>query len=65
MSAYDIMRDAMIEAQTTMRAADSVADTMALLLKGRLRKVSRYHLKMLKKELSQFNAHKGKWKEEE
>jgi len=65
MNAYDTMRDAITEAQTTMRAADSVANDMAMLLQGRLRKVTRYGLlKKLKKELEQYNAHTGRWKED-
>lgn len=65
MSAYDQMREAVMQAQATMRAADNVADDMARILRGRLRKVSTWHLKRLKKELSQFNAHTGTWKEDQ
>lgn len=54
----------MRDADHTMRAADSVANSMADAIQGRLRKVSRHTLKKLKRELSQFNAATGKWKEE-
>lgn len=46
-----------------MAAADSVANEMADIIQGRLRKVSTWKLKKLKRELSQFNANTGKWKE--
>jgi len=62
MNTFDQMREAMREAQTTMRAADSVADTMAEMLRGRLKKVRRWHLAALKRELRDFNMHTGEWK---
>lgn len=64
MNAYDTMRQAMREANATMSAADSVANQMADMLIGRLRKCQSWYLKKLKKELSQYNAHTGKWKED-
>lgn len=60
---YDMFRAAMREAKDTMRAADNVADGMAEILEGRLRKVSPYYLKKLKRELSMFNVGTGKWRE--
>jgi hypothetical protein len=60
---FDEFRAAMREAKTTMWAADSIAEDMADSLRGRLRKVSIYTLKKLKRELSQFNANTGRWKE--
>lgn len=64
MNQYDAFKQAMIEAKTTMSAADAVADKMAEIIQGRLRKVSPYYLKRLKRELSQFNSNTGKWREE-
>ena len=53
------------EAEETLKAADDNATQMARILKGRLRKVwNSETLASLKKELSQFNAHTGKWKED-
>lgn len=53
------------DAENTIRAADNMADRLARILVGRLRKVcSVTVLSQLKKELSQFNAHTGTWKEE-
>lgn len=63
MNHYDTMRQAMREAQHTMSAADSVAETMADMLRGRLRKVSAPTLVRLKKELDGFDAHRKVWKE--
>lgn len=60
------MEKSLREAEQTLRAADNCASEMARLLKGRLRKVNDWNqstLKALKKELSQFNANTGKWKE--
>ena len=56
------MRKVIDEAKTTLRGADNIADDMAFILIGRLRKVRHWNLKKLKKELSNFNAHTGKWK---
>lgn len=58
------MRKAVDEAKTTMRAADNVANDLAIILKGRLRSVYDWNLKELKKELESFNAKTGKWKEQ-
>lgn len=62
---YQQMRQAMFEARQQMSAADSVADDMANMICGRLRKVNPYYLKKLKRELQSFNAHTGRWKEDE
>jgi len=64
MNRFDEMRMAVTEAEHTLRAADSVADDMAGLLRGRLRKCSPWHLAALKRELSQFDAHRKMWKED-
>lgn len=59
---YDDIRRAHAEARELMRAADAAAGSMADLLRGRLRHVSAYTLKALKKELQDFNAHTGNWR---
>lgn len=58
---YDTMNQAIKEAKITMSECDRVADDLADILVGRLRKVNTYRLKRLKKELSQFNSRTGKW----
>lgn len=75
MNKFDLMRDAVSEAQTTMRAADQMAVDIAFMLVGRLRTVNdrKYHprhsdwartrvLKALKRELKDFDATTGKWR---
>lgn len=62
MNAWDQMRSALAEARAQLVAADSVADRLADMLVGRLRKVDRDHLRQLKRELAHFNARTGKWK---
>jgi len=61
---FDLMRDAIAEANITIRAADRMTNSMASIIIGRLRHVDSWNLKNLKRELSQFNSHTGKWKEE-
>lgn len=61
---YDTFRKAMGEARQVNAAADSIANDMAEALEGRLRKVSTWKLRRLKRELSQFNSHTRKWKEQ-
>lgn len=57
MNKFDEMREAMQEAEDTLRAA-------ARLLSGRMRKVnSSYLIAQLKRELRDFNIHTGKWKD--
>jgi len=63
MNQFDMMTSAVSEAEIVINAADSVATRMARLIVGRLRKVgSTYVLAALKRELSDFNAHTGKWR---
>ncbi len=62
---FDLMHAAVAEAETTMRAADNMAYKIAPLLRGRLRKCSRYVLADLKRELTKFDAHKKEWKPNE
>lgn len=59
---FDEMRAAVSQAETTLRAADSVADSMARLLRGRLKSVPGYVLSDLKRELRDFNIHTKEWK---
>lgn len=63
MSKLDEMRQAVQEARNVLSAADDVADDMARLLRGRLKKVSPYVLAQLKRELKNFNIHTSQWKE--
>lgn len=59
---FDEVRDAVRAAKTQLDAADSIANSMAGLLVGRLRHVyTPEHLKALKKELRGFNMTTGKW----
>lgn len=59
----DELREAVSDARSKLRSADRVADDLADLLVGRLRKgVSAYKLKQLKRELRDFNIHTGSWK---
>lgn len=63
-NAFDEVRAAVRAAECQLQAADKVAYNMADLLRGRLRKVDdRYVLAALKRELQDFNAVTGKWKE--
>ncbi len=63
MSKFDEMRAAMKEAGAQIRAADLVADEMATMLIGRLRKVkSSYVLNKLKRELKNYNMNTRSWK---
>lgn len=59
------MEQAISDARAVMNRADTCADKMARLLIGRLRQVHGYNvLKKLKAELSEYNAHTGRWKED-
>lgn len=61
---FDEMRQAISEARITFEAADSIAEDMANLLRGRLRMVSSGStLCHLKRELRNFNMHTREWKE--
>lgn len=63
-NAFDDVRAAVEQAKFQLQAADSVATNMAHLLLGRLRQVSsRSLLTKLKRELHDYNAATGKWKE--
>jgi hypothetical protein len=62
-NAFDDVRAAVEQAKFQLAAADGVANNMAKLLCGRLRKVgSTMALAELKRELSDFNMHTGRWK---
>lgn len=63
MNAFDTMRQAINDAKEVNRAADSMANSMATILEGRLKHVSSWTLKSLKRELRDFNIHTGHWKE--
>ena len=57
------MRQAVVEAEYTLKAADNTATTMGRLLIGRLRRVKDpLVLDELKKELRDFNMNTGIWK---
>lgn len=59
----DQMNAAVDEAKATLQRADSVADKLARLLIGRLRKVSSpWVLRTLKKELANYNMRTSEWK---
>lgn len=63
MNIFDDMRRTVREAELTLRAADVVAGDMAQLLRGRLKSVEDIQcLKDLKRELTKFDSHTGKWK---
>jgi len=60
---WNEMRAAIAQSRSTLDAADSVATDMAMLLRGRLKKVKQvYILAALKRELQDFDAHKNEWK---
>lgn len=58
---FEQVNEGMKDARTTLNKCDTVACDLADMLIGRLRNVTTYRLKKLKKELSQFNAATGKW----
>jgi hypothetical protein len=60
---WDDFRQAFNTARNTMDQADRVANDMADMLDGRLRKVSGYRLAKLKRQLRDFNIHTGNWNE--
>lgn len=60
---FDAMRQAVSEAKQVQRAVDEQANALADLLDGRLRHVSGYRLKRLKRELARWNANTGEWKQ--
>jgi len=57
------MEQAVSEAEDTIRKSDMMATMMARLIRGRLKHVSSYVLKDLKRELQKFNAHTQTWSE--
>lgn len=59
---WDELRSAIAQAKELNRACDNSANSMALLLRGRLQHVDSWHLTALKRELRNFNMHTGKWK---
>jgi len=59
---FQLVRIAIREAEATFRAANNSANNVAGLLEGRLRHVDHDTLVSLKRELTQFNSHTGKWK---
>jgi len=58
---WDEMRAAFQEAEIQVKAADAIADSMAMMMVGRLRRVNQYTLGKLKKELEGFNRQTGRW----
>lgn len=63
-NAYDEIRNIILQAREIQRAAYEHANGLAdlLLVDGALRKLTHYRLERLKKELSKYNIHTGKWK---
>ena len=59
---FDDMRYVVAQAEQTLKAADDSAKFMASMLRGRLKHVSPWVLIDLKKELTNFDAHKKVWK---
>lgn len=62
---YHEIEQARVEALRQLRIADKATRHAAELCSGRLRvsDIPEWTLKELKKELSKFNAHTGKWKD--
>lgn len=62
MNIFDV-RNAVQQAEDTLRAADNCAEKLAeLLTERRLRLLSSYELRRLKRELSKFDSVKRRWK---
>lgn len=59
---FDEIRKSVAIAEQQIQAVDIVAGSMARLLRGRLRHCPNYILVNLKRELSDFDAHKKEWK---
>ncbi len=58
------MQAAINEAEAELNRADMLANNLAELLQGRLRKITRYGLlKRLKAELQHYNASTNRWRE--
>lgn len=63
MNAWDTMRAAVNEAETTLRAADRYADELAAMLAPRIRHARDVDdLRTLKRALRDFDMTTGKWK---
>lgn len=63
MNVFDQMRSAVSEAESTLLAADMVSDRIAKILVGRLRHCNWQQLDALKRELKNYNARTGEWKD--
>jgi len=59
---FSEMDDAINDAKAVLFRADSYRLTMVKFLIGRLRGISPTYLKILKKELSNFNSRTEEWK---
>lgn len=59
---FDEMRQAVQEAEYTLRAADNVTAQMGRLIQSRLRQCDTSTLEEMKRELRDFNIHTGQWK---
>ena len=53
--------EAVKNARLTMKAADTAANDMAVILKDRLHHVNSWNLKDLKRELARYNMHTETW----
>ena len=63
MNKWDQMREALDDAEATLRVADYFIDRLARFLISRLRHVHSHDtLKRLKRELGEYNAHTREWK---
>lgn len=60
---FDAMCDAIRQARDLNTAVDRQATALAELLEGRLRHARPHYLKKLKKQLHDFNAATGRWKD--
>ena len=59
---FDELENSIRIAKEARKACELHADSMANMLIGNLRSVSRYRLSKLKKELESYNMHTGRWK---
>lgn len=57
------MEEAVINAEKQLKNANYLTMKIGRFIIGRLKYCDTYTLKSLKKELTQFNANKGEWKE--
>mgnify|MGYP000056333960 FL=1 len=60
---YQEMDTAIREAEAVVKRAELYRNKMARFLIGRLHGIDTHVLRMLKKELTSFNAQTGMWKE--